>query len=378
MPLPRIDRRQLRIKPLSERKNKLRIDRDLVRPGSVHRELSPAGAAAVTETASRIRAARRDQRPVMMAFGAHTIKNGLGPVLIDLLERGWLQHLATNGAGIIHDWEFAFQGQTSEDVRRYTAEGQFGIWEETGFNLNLAIVLGAYDGLGYGEAVGRLIETDEHRIPPEKELLAALSAAPESAEAAERAAAAGDLLAVTRRFGLKSGGRIVEHPWKTASVQAAAYRLAIPFTAHPMLGHDIIYTHPLNHMAAIGRAAQRDFLAFADGVSRLSGGVYLSIGSAVMSPMIFEKSLSMANNLSLQHGTPIHDHFIVVVDLAESRWDWSQGEPPSDTPDYYLRYCKTFSRMGGEMRYVSADNRDFLPALHRELTAGNPLPRSRP
>jgi hypothetical protein len=123
----------------------------------------------------------------------------------------------------------------------------------------------------------------------------------------------------------------------------------------------------LNHVAAIGRTAQRDFLSFAHSVSRLNGGVYLSVGSAVMSPMIFEKSLSMSQNLALQAGQSIRDHFIVVVDLAESRWDWSQGEPPPESPDYYLRYCKTFSRMGGTMRYVSADNRDFLLALSQEL-----------
>ena len=89
----------------------------------------------------------------------------------------------------------------------------------------------------------------------------------------------------------------------------------------------------------------------------------MSVGSAVMSPMIFEKSFSMAQNLALQRGAPIRNHYMMVVDIAESRWDWSRGEPPENTPDYYHRFCKTFYRMGGAMRYVSADNRGFLLAL---------------
>ena len=120
-------------------------------------------------------------------------------------------------------------------------------------------------------------------------------------------------------------------------------------------------------LPGFGRAGQR-LGERQEEIAIVSGGVYLSIGSAVMSPMIFEKSLSMAQNLAIQAGRHIDRHFIVVVDLAESRWDWTrQGEPPADSADYYLRYCKTFSRMGGEMRYITADNRDFLPALCEEL-----------
>lgn len=123
----------------------------------------------------------------------------------------------------------------------------------------------------------------------------------------------------------------------------------------------------MNHCAAIGRAAQRDFLTFAQGVSNLDGGVYISIGSAVMSPMIFEKSLSMSQNLAIQMGSRIENHHMIIVDLAESHWDWQKGEPPEDNPDYYLRYNKSFSRMGGTMRYLSADNCDFLLALSQGL-----------
>ena len=136
-----------------------------------------------------------------------------------------------------------------------------------------------------------------------------------------------------------------------------------------MIGQDIIYEHPLNSGAAVGRTALAYFLTFAEGVSRLDGGVYLSVGSAVMSPMIFEKSLSMARNIALREGRTIERHFMLVVDLAESTWNWARdGEPPVTDPAYYLRYCKTFSRMGGTMRYLQADNRDFFLSLLQALT----------
>ena len=138
-----------------------------------------------------------------------------------------------------------------------------------------------------------------------------------------------------------------------------------------MIGCDIIYTHPANHCASIGRAAQRDFLSYADSVSKLEGGVYLSVGSAVLSPMIFEKSLSMSRNLARRQNKTISDFSIHVVDLAKSAWDWTKnGEPPMDDPAYYLRYCKTFSRMGGRMTYCSADNRSWFVALLNNLEKG--------
>ena len=189
----------------------------------------------------------------------------------------------------------------------------------------------------------------------------------------ETAAAAADLLSVLQRFDIPPGKLPIPHPWKRFSIQAGACRLDVPLTGHPMIGHDIIYNHPMNHCASLGRAAGRDFLTFAEGVSRLNGGVYISVGSAVMSPMIFEKSLSMAQNLAIQRGEKIDNHFILVNDLARSDWDWSRGEPPENNPAYYLRFNKTFSRMGGAMRYLQADNRDFLLTLLRQLaTESNP------
>ena len=363
---PQLDRHQLSIAPLCSRSNKIHIERDHVPADTPPSSPSRVDGQVVAETVERIKRSRESDRPVMLAFGAHAIKNGLAPVLISLMEDGWITHLATNGAGIIHDWEFAFLGRSSEDVKGNVDKGQFGIWEETGRYLNLAINVGAYEGLGYGESVGSMIHNGGLTIPGTDELKRVIDAALD--EDADRAAGAADLCGIVRRFGLKSGFMEIAHPYKHFSVQSAAYRLNIPFTAHPMIGHDIIYNHPMNHGAAIGRAALRDFLSYAWNINRIEGGVYLSVGSAVMSPMIFEKALSMAQNLHIQKGGHIDNHFIVVVDLAESTWDWQKnGEPPGDNPAFYLRYCKTFSRMGGEMRYLCADNREFLLSLREGL-----------
>lgn len=374
MPFPCFDRRQLKTYALKERVNRVAVARDLILPAAQPAALSPAARVIIGETAERMRRAKLAAKPVIMAFGAHLIKNGLGPILIALLEKGWLTHLATNGAGIIHDWEFAFQGGSSEHVRQNIAAGRFGHWEETGFYLNLAILAGAYAGLGYGESVGALIENEGLRLPTPENLrdFIVKSCAREPA----RAAAAADLLAAMQQFKLPGGKIEAPHPYKRYSIQAAAYRRQVPCTAHPMFGQDVIYTHPLNCGAAIGRVAERDFLSFAESISRLDEGVYLSVGSAVMSPMIFEKAFAMAQNLALQKGPRITRHYILAVDLLKSDWDWQQqGEPPEDNAAYYLRFCKTFSRVGGTMRYLQAHNRDFLLALFHELTAGDQAKR---
>ena len=210
-----------------------------------------------------------------------------------------------------------------------------------------------------------MIENEGLTIPTQAELERQIIEC--AATTPAEAATAADLLSIVQSFDLPSGWMSIPHPWKRFSVQATAFSHGVPFTGHPMIGHDIIYNHPMNHGASVGRVALRDFLTFADSVRRIDGGVYLSIGSAVMSPMVFEKSMSMAQNLALQQGEHITNHYILVVDLAESRWDWTRGEPPEDVPDYYLRYNKSFSRMGGTMRYLTADNRDFLLAMSHEL-----------
>jgi hypothetical protein len=368
----KFDRASLSFIKLNERKSKFLVERDMVSLTQKPALFPDPEASLVKKTSDRIRRAIAMSKPVMLAFGAHAIKNGMAPALIALMEEGYLTHIATNGAAIIHDWEIAFHGKTSEDVRENVPLGRFGIWEETGFFINLALAVGAYEGLGYGESVGKMISREGLQLPqPDflyQEAEKIMRRDPDTASSAIQ------LAGIIKTFGLIPGSMSIPHPFRKYSVQARAFELGIPFTGHPMIGHDIIYCHPLNNGSAVGQTALRDFLTFAGSIAGLDDGVYMSVGSAVMSPMIFEKSLSMAQNIRLQHGSRIDGHFILVVDLARSEWDWQKaGEPPADNPAYFLRYCKTFSRMGGETHYLSADNRDFLLTLY-QLLASNQNP----
>ncbi len=310
--------------------------------------------------AYEIKESRKVGASVVCAFGAHSIKNGLGRVLGTFLQKGWFTHICTNGAGIIHDWEFAYQGKSSEDVRANIREGQFGIWQETGFYINLAISLGAYNGLGYAESVGRMVNDEGLEIPDVGFLTEQIR---DDANPLWRRAAAADLLDVIGKCGIDSGFMKIEHPFRRYSIHSYLGNDGI-FTCHPMFGHDVIYTHYANKGSAIGRTSEHDFLSYANSISNLQHGVYLSVGSAVMSPMIFEKSLSMSRNVIMQQGKRLNDFSIHVVDLQESTWDWrSATEPPRDNPAYYLRFMKTFNRMGGRTDYRKCDNRVLFCAL---------------
>ncbi len=362
------NRDNIDFKSLAERKNKVKIEHSDTADfliGKADSEAPDLLKDKIEETAEKIIEAKKRGGTVMTAFGAHTIKNKLYPVLNRLVQEKWLDHLATNGAGIIHDWELSFIGETSEDVRENVKTGSFGIWEETGFFINLAITAGAWEGSGYGEAVGKMIYNDGIYIPDKDNLKEQLFSGKLTAE---KHAAGWDFLEKIEKFSLKEGMLKIKHKYKNCSVQSGAFNSSIPFTGHPMIGHDIIYTHPMNSGAAVGRCAERDFLAYAENINRLEGGVYISLGSAVMSPMIFEKSLSMSRNKAINEKRVISDFSIYVVDIAQSTWDWnSDSEPEQDDPAYYLRYCKTFSRMGGRMNYITADNRHFLPLLYKYL-----------
>lgn len=184
---------------------------------------------------------------LIWGFGAHVIKTGLAPVLVDLMERGFVSAIATNGAGIIHDFEIALSGATSEDVEEALGPGRFGMAEETGRLLNEAINDGVRDGLGLGQAVARYLG----------------AAAPAHAG---------------------------------ASVIVAAARLGIPVTVHVGLGTDIIHMHPKASGAALGEGSLRDFRYFVSNVSRLNGGVYVNCGSAVILPEVFLKAVALVRN----------------------------------------------------------------------------------
>jgi hypothetical protein len=214
--------------------------------------------------------------------------------------------------------------------------------------------------------VGSRIHHNGLSIPGREELLEKAKTFLKDGSAATGAAAAIDLYELLETLAVPSGFLTVSHPYRDYSLLAAAAKAGRPFTCHPMFGHDIIYTHRANRGAAIGRTAERDFLEFVSSVAGLEGGVYLSIGSAVMSPMIFEKALSMARNAAGGKDA-IRNCAVHVVDLQPASWDWAAGEPPADNPAYYLRFMKTFNRMGCKADYISADNRDFFVSLYRSL-----------
>jgi hypothetical protein len=302
-----LDLNRLRVHPLAERRSLTRVEDILIDPAS------PPSAASdlVREAAERIAAARARGAAVILIYGAHLIRNGAALLITELLERGWLTHLATNGAGSIHDWEYAWLGRSTESVEENVAAGTFGAWDETSRNLHLALLAGGLRGEGYGAAVGRFIHEDGVTLPSPEELKCALMT-PDDAAAPAQA----DVLAAMRQHGLASGRHEVIHRWKHASVLAQAWRLGVPATVHPGIGYDIISCHPMFNGAAIGRAAELDFKRFAGSVEDLDGGVVLSIGSAIMGPQVFEKSLSCVHNLRFQEGREsVCGHTFYVVDL---------------------------------------------------------------
>lgn len=193
--------------------------------------------------------AKAKGRAIIWGFGGHVIKTGLAPILIDLMQRGFVTALATNGSGVIHDFEIALAGWTSEDVDSALGSGAFGMAEETGRLLNDAIKRGSSDGIGIGESVGRaLIEANP--------------------------------------------------PYGEVSLLHKAYKLKIPVTAHVTIGTDIIHIHPHADGAAIGAASYHDFKLFTSIVRGLDGGgVYLNLGSAVTLPEIFLKAVTVVRNL---------------------------------------------------------------------------------
>ncbi len=363
---PPLDLERLQVFPLAQRQSLCQVEEVLKDPQSNPAPCPEAVQAMIRDCAGKIVQARRRDAAVILMYGAHLLRNGASLILDQMMQRGWLTHLATNGAGTIHDWEFAFQGWSTESVKENAATGTFGAWEETGRNIHLALLAGSLQGEGYGQALGRFILEDGATLPAPEVLEQAIKANPGDPLTPARA----DLLLCMRRHHLLPGRHAVSHRWKQASILAHALRHQAPLTVHPGIGYDITTTHPMFNGAVLGRAAALDFRQFAGAVERLDGGVLLSIGSAIMAPQVFEKSVSCVNNLRLQQGRPIlADHAIYVVDLQEGGgWDWSRGEPPKQNPAYYLRFCKSFSRMGGAMYYACCDNVTFIHHLYQQLS----------
>jgi hypothetical protein len=362
-----LDLSKLKVFPLSERHHLTRAEEILIDPDAPPKPITPENAARITECAAKILAAQKRDAAIMLIYGAHLLRNGTAQILERMMARGWLTHLATNGAGTIHDWEYSWFGASTESVEMNVATGTFGTWHETATNIHRALMAGALDGLGYGRALGRLIHEDGVTLPSTEELAAAIAAEPAHPLTAARA----DLLRAMREQGWPAGRTEITHRWKHASIIAQAYRHGIPLTVHPGIGYDIIANHPVFSGSAIGRGAEADFKLFAGSVEQLDGGVVLSVGSAIMGPQVFEKCVSCVNNLRVQSGRPIlHDHTTFVVDIQDGGgWDWTSGEPPKSNPAYYLRFCKSYSRMGGSMHYLQCDNAAFIHNLYHALLA---------
>ncbi len=275
------------------------------------------------ELVDRIVDARKHGRAVILLMGAHPIKLGLSRFVVDLIERKVVTHLATNGAGIIHDFELAAFGGTSEDVAKWIQAGQFGLWRETG-RLNDIIAHAAVGGEGLGEVVGRTIQ---------------------------------------------EGG--FSH--RDLSLAAAGWRAGTPVTCHVGIGSDIIHAHPNCDPAALGRASYRDFLIFARSVEDLEGGVLLNVGTAVTGPEVFLKALSMARNVARQHGREIRRFATAVFDLVPLPESYRDGPPSKDHPQYYYRPWKTLLvrtvAEGGRSYYFAGDHRQTIPTLWDRILA---------
>ncbi|OQX06258.1 MAG: hypothetical protein BWK76_26475 [Desulfobulbaceae bacterium A2] len=311
---PLFDRTRLRCLPLAARAHDL--DLGCLLPLTPVADPDPA----LCDIGARILAARNQGAAVILLMGAHVLRAGVQRYLIDLLERGVISCIAVNGAVVIHDYELALIGATTESVARYIAEGQFGLWQETG-TLNDIVREAAGQGKGIGEAAGEWIATR----------------------------------------GL---------PHADTSLLAAAWRCRTPVTVHVGIGYDIVHEHPNCDGGAWGQASYTDFLIFTRCLERLSGGVVMGFGSAVMAPEVFLKGLAMARNVAGQAGQRIEGFSTLVCDLRELPADYRR-EAPRDSPAYYFRPWKTMlvrTVREGVSHYVRGHHRDTVPALWTAVT----------
>ena len=316
MPFEPFDRSRLKLLPLDDRIHDLHID--VMKPA-----ISDNGFRhpTVNILAERIREAQKRRATVTMMLGGHVIRAGVAPSMIAMMDAGYITHFAMNGAAAIHDFEFAMIGATTESVAKYISEGQFGLWQETGL-YNDAVNEGALEGLGFGESLGRYIETHDF-------------------------------------------------PYKQYSLLAACYRRQVPATVHVGLGCDIVHEHPNADGARIGEASYRDFLIYTRQIENLENGVFMDFGSAVIGPEVYLKALSMARNVAFQEGRTIGHFTTAVFDLLELEGKDVRETPPKSDPRYYFRPWKTImSRTvadGGESYYIQGLHANTVPALAWQL-----------
>ena len=333
--------------PLSERPNVLKLD-GLVYPQAASGAADRWPDDPLREVADAVLRARSEGLPVIFFTGAHIIKLGFSPLVIDLMRREVITLLATNGAGSIHDFELALIGETSESVPNALPEGLFGMAHETGAYMNEALRAGNEELLGYGESMGHMIAggepvgTRSHRVQEPV------------GQAAPRLSSAKSSL---------SGG----FPHKDISLLGQAYELGIPATVHATIGTDIIDQHPSFDGCAKGGTSARDFGIFAQEVTRLAGGgVVLNVGSAVTGPEVLLKTVSMAANVGKPPTGLITANFDLRAGGSDDIIDPSQAR-------YYYRDIKSVvtripEAFGGRGYMVEGNFLDSLPALHDLLT----------
>ncbi len=308
--IPEFDRNNLDVAPLEERKNDLSFSdiREKERKSTVNETFR--------SVAVKIIEAKNRGASVVLMMGAHVLRSGVQRRLIDLMERGYISCIATNGAGVIHDFEFALIGATTESVSHYLKDGRFGLWRETG-RINDIVAKAAKKHMGLGEAVGRVIEEE--------------------------------------RF-----------PHRDISILAAGFRLGVPITAHVGIGYDIVHQAPNCDGAAYGGASYTDFLRFAKILESLEGGVVMNFGSSVMAPEIFLKALSMVRNAARRENRRICHFTTLVCDLLDLPDNYHE-EPSKENPYYYFRPWKTMLVRavadGGESFYVKGRHAETIPDL---------------
>ena len=329
------DAKRIQPYPIRGRTNKVHRE-DMVRPEEILKKNFPVEKEteqAVQEVAGAIVRSRKAGRPVIVFSGAHLIKNGLGLLMADLIERGMITLFAGNGATSIHDFELALIGQTSEYVPQALEQGQFGMAYEFCYQ-NTAVALGDQYGLGYGESLGRMICDEQFR----SEVLA--------------------------QVGREDAPREFSHP--ELSVLARCYQNEVPFTVHVGIGTDVIDQHASFDGRAKGGCSGRDFLIYTEEVARLTeGGVILNIGSAVTGPEVFLKAASMAGNIGK---TP---RGILTADFDLRRFD-TKSMTDEAAENYYFRDQKSVvtripQAFHGRGYYLQGNQKDTIPWLYKSI-----------
>ena len=298
------DRSRLTIQPVTERKTTYYPVRRFREPVSEDEQ----------NFIDILKADIEEKKKVIIGFGAHFIKNKCQHHLIKMFEKGYINHVVTNGASTIHDFEFAKFGQTEEDVRQGLAEGTFGLWD-TGEFINKAI--NDYTSLGYGWALGKYIAEERDKD--------------------------------------------VIWPAACSSVSWHCWTREIPLSICTSIGHDIIYEHPDCDGAKIGEASYIDFLNLAETLEGIQDAVFICVGSAITFPMVMEKAFAMAKNVSGDTGNNCSCY---IVDLLDDTGAWNGREPDTNDSSYFIRPMKTFNRMfPDKCMYKQMDNRKLMQWL---------------